>query len=221
MFGRGVSQDTARTRCKEMPGSLPLPMWHLCREPTEPAATSLVAEKRTAPPSHDRCQPEEVEVVYPSGTFLAIKASHNAIDPFWLVRLDEDLCGQCSADGILYDNNFSATYLESVSSSCSMYDMGRKVPKTKAKPDLILTDVCLSRPSSSDSQYLLGEEEMRRIMFIVQPTDLEENSSESENDGGDDDYDQEATRRLVVRTSGQHGHGLRPRAGLFRLTDKR
>ena len=68
---------------------------------------------------------------------------------------------------------------------------------------------------------MLGEEEMQRIMFILEPTDLGESSSESEHDGGDDDDDQEATRHLVVRTSGQLGHGLRLRAGLFRLTDKR
>ena len=68
---------------------------------------------------------------------------------------------------------------------------------------------------------MLGEEEMRRIMLILEPKDLGESSSESEHDDGDDDGDQEATQRLVVRTSGQLGHGLRPRAGLFRLTDKR
>ena len=143
------------------------------------------------------------------------------VDPFWLIFLDKDLCGQISADGILYDSNFSATYLESVSSSSSLYEMGGKVPKTKDKPDHILTDVCLSRPSSSDSHYMLGEEEMRRIMLFLEPTDLGESSSESEHDDGDDDDDQEATRRLVVRTCGQLGHGLRPRAGLFCLTDKR
>ena len=147
------------------------------------------------------------------------------VDPFWLIFLDKDLCGQISADGILYDSNFSATYLESVSSSGSLYEMGRKVPKTKAKPDHIMTDVCLSRSSRSDSHYMLGEEEMRRIMLILEPTDLGESSSESERDDGDDDDDddddQEATRCLVVRTSGQLGHGLRPRADLFRLSDKR
>ena len=68
---------------------------------------------------------------------------------------------------------------------------------------------------------MLREEEMRRVMLILEPTDLGESSSESEKDGGDDNDDQEATRRLVVRTSGQLGHGLHPRAGLFRLTDKR
>ena len=70
---------------------------------------------------------------------------------------------------------------------------------------------------------MLGEEEIRRIMLILEPTDLGEleSSSESEHNDGDDDDDQEATWRLVVRTSGQLGHGLRPRAGLFRLTDKR
>ena len=93
--------------------------------------------------------------------------------------------------------------------SC-MPEMGRKVPKTKAKPDHSLTDVCLSRPISSDSHYMREEEEMRRIMLILEPTDLGESSSESEHDNGDDDDDQEATRRLVVRTSGQLGHGLRP-----------
>ena len=102
-----------------------------------------------------------------------------------------------------------------------MPEMGRKVPKTKAKPNHILTDVCLSRPSSSDSHYMRGEEEMRRIMLILEATDLGESSSESEPDDGDDDDDQEATRRLVVRTYGQLEHGVRPRAGLFRLTDKR
>ena len=65
------------------------------------------------------------------------------VDPFWLICLDKDLFGQISADGILYDSNFSATYLGSVSSSGSLYEMGGKVPKTKAKPDHILTDVCL------------------------------------------------------------------------------
>ena len=81
----------------------------------------------------------------------------------------------------------------------------------------------MSRPSRSDSHYtgMLGEEEMRRIMLILEPTDLGESSSESERDDGDYDDDQEATRCLVVRTSGQLGHGLRPRADLFRLTDKR
>ena len=59
---------------------------------------------------------------------------------------------------------------------------------------------------------MLGEEEMRRIMLILEPTGLGESSSESEHDDGDDDDDQEATRCLVVRTSGQLGHGLRPRA---------
>ena len=137
------------------------------------------------------------------------------VDPFSLIFLDKDLCGQISADGILYDSNFSATYLESVSSSGS-YETG-KVPKTKAKPEHILTDVCLSRPSSSDSHYMPGEEEMRQIMLILEPTDFGESSSESEHDDGDDDDDQEATRRLVVRTSGQLGHGLRPRASLFVL----
>ena len=63
---------------------------------------------------------------------------------------------------------------------------------------------------------MLGEEEMRRIMLILEPKDLRESSS-SEHDDGDDDDDQEATRRLVVHTSGQLGHGLRPRASLFRL----
>ena len=145
------------------------------------------------------------------------------VDPFWLIFLNKDSCGQISADGILYDSKFSATYLESVSSSGSLYEMGGKVPKTKAKQDHILTDVCLSQPSSSDSHYMLGEEEMRRIMLFLEPTDLGESSSESAHDDGDDDDDQEATRRLVVRTCGQLGHGLRPRAaaGLFRLTDKR
>ena len=143
------------------------------------------------------------------------------VDPFWLIFLDKDLCGQISADGILYDSNVSATYLVSVSSSGSMYEMGGKVPKTKASQIYIFTDVCLSRPSSSDSHYMLREEEMRRIMLILEPTGLGESSSESEHDDGDDDDDQEATRRLVVRTSGQLGHGLHPRAGLFRLTDKR
>ena len=57
-------------------------------------------------------------------------------------------------------------------------------------------------------------------MLILEPTDLGESSSESKHDDGDDDDDQEAIRRLV-RTSGQLGHGLRPRAGFFRLTDKR
>ena len=76
------------------------------------------------------------------------------VDPFWLIFFDKDLCGQISADGILYDSNFSATYLESVSSSGSLYKMGRKVPKTKAKPDHILTDVCLCRPSSSPLAHL-------------------------------------------------------------------
>ena len=75
------------------------------------------------------------------------------VDPFWLIFLDKDLCGQISADGILCDSNFSATYLESVSSSGSLYEMGGKVRKTMAKPDHILTDVCLSRLSSSDSHY--------------------------------------------------------------------
>ena len=62
-----------------------------------------------------------------------------------------------------------------------------------------------------------GEEEMRRIMLILEPTDLRESSSESEHDDGDDDDDQEATRRLVVRTSGQLGHGLRPEQASFVL----
>ena len=44
---------------------------------------------------------------------------------------------------------------------------------------------------------------MRRIMLIQEPTGLGESSSESEHDDGDDDDDQEATWRLVVRTSGQ------------------
>ena len=59
------------------------------------------------------------------------------VDPFCLIFLDKDLCGQISTDGILYDSNLSATYLESVSSSNSgsLYEMGRKVPQTKAKPD--------------------------------------------------------------------------------------
>ena len=39
------------------------------------------------------------------------------VDPFWLIFFEKDLCGQISADGILYNSNFSATYLESVSSS--------------------------------------------------------------------------------------------------------
>ena len=70
------------------------------------------------------------------------------VDPIWLIFLDKDLCGQISADGILYDSNFSATYLGSVSSSGSLYEMGGKVPKTKAKPDHILTDVCLPAEST-------------------------------------------------------------------------
>ena len=28
LYGRGVAQNTARSRCREMPGSLPLPFWH-------------------------------------------------------------------------------------------------------------------------------------------------------------------------------------------------
>ena len=139
------------------------------------------------------------------------------VDPFWLIFLDKDLCGQISADGILYDSNFPPLTWKVSALPARMPKMGRKVPKTKTKPDHILTDVCLSRPGSSDSHYMHGEEEMRRIMLILEPTDLGESSSESEHDDGDDDDDQEATWRLVVRTSGQLGHGLRPRAGLFRL----
>ena len=55
------------------------------------------------------------------------------VDPFWLIFLDKDLCGQISADGILYDSNFSATYLESVSSSGSYAGNGSKGPKDKGQ----------------------------------------------------------------------------------------
>ena len=56
------------------------------------------------------------------------------VDLFWLIFLDKDLCGQISADGLLYNSNFSATYLESVSSSGSLYaGNGSKGPKDKGQ----------------------------------------------------------------------------------------
>ena len=45
MFARGVTQNTARSGCKEMPGSFPLPMWYYLREPATPSTTSLLSEQ--------------------------------------------------------------------------------------------------------------------------------------------------------------------------------
>ena len=69
------------------------------------------------------------------------------VDPFWLIFLDKDLWGQISADGLLYNSNFSATYLESVSSSGSLYaGNGSKGPKDKGQARSHL-DGCLPEPT--------------------------------------------------------------------------
>ena len=76
---RGVTRNTARSGCKEMPGSLPLPMWHNLREPAALSTTSLLSEQWQ--PSTQRW-PVEVTVIFQRGSYilcLAIKSPSNTI----------------------------------------------------------------------------------------------------------------------------------------------
>ena len=61
MFARGVTQNTVRSGCKEMPGFLPVPMWYYLREPAAPSTTSLLSEQWQ--PSTQRL-PVEVTVIF-------------------------------------------------------------------------------------------------------------------------------------------------------------
>ena len=128
MLARGVTQNTARSRCKEMPGSFPLPMWYYLREPTAPSTTSLLSEQWQ--PSTQRLPVED----------LAIKSPPNAIHSFGIVRLDEEISGRYwRLQGVAlahFDTNSSGTYLENMLSSTTN-ESGRKAPRTKSKPSLI------------------------------------------------------------------------------------
>ena len=94
MFARGVTQNTARSRCKEMPGSFPLPMCYYLREPAAPSTTSLLSEQWQPPTQR---LPVEVTVIFfQRGSYLAIKSPPNAIHSFGIVRLDEEISGRYS-----------------------------------------------------------------------------------------------------------------------------
>ena len=62
MFARGVTQNTARSGCKKMPGSLPELMWYYHREPAAPSTTSLLSEQWQ--PSSTQRLPVEVTVIF-------------------------------------------------------------------------------------------------------------------------------------------------------------
>ena len=93
MFARDIAQNTARSECEEMPGSLPLPMWHNFRECAAPSTTSPLSEQWQ---SSTQRRTVEVTVIFQRGSYilcLAIKSPSNAIYSqlaFWVVRLDED-----------------------------------------------------------------------------------------------------------------------------------
>ena len=94
MFARGVTQNTARSGCKEMPGSLPLPMWYYLRELAAPSTTSLLSEQWQ--PSTQRLPVEVTVIFFQRGSYLAIKSPANAIHSFGIVRLDEEISGRYS-----------------------------------------------------------------------------------------------------------------------------
>ena len=205
LYGRGVAQNTARSRCREMPGSLPLPFWHFIREPLGPATTSFLSDQHQEP-SHEQHLPLVPQVIFHSGSYLAIKAPRNAIDPFWVVRLDSDLKGLKSSNGeVRFDaTNFSATYMESIAPGgiCTQFEVGRKVPKTKSKPELIMFQIELLEVEEGPKViWQLEEEELKRVTRLQGNSGIDDEDDDS-TDSATDDSDQDTTRHVAVRPPG-------------------
>ena len=118
--------------------------------------------------------------------------------------LNSDLKGLKSSNGeVRFDaTNFSATYMESVAPGgiCTQFEVGRKVPKTKSKPELIMFQINLLEVEEGPKViWQLEEEELKRVTRLQGNSGIDDEDDDS-TDSATDDSD--STRHVTVRPPG-------------------